>query len=247
MGSKIKARRGIMVKLLVVSFVILMAVLPTGVCANDRHSAKADWAVLVVDVQPCFVQGGSLAVAGANTAYVRDVQQATKWLHEKGLLVLGSRDYHPADHVSFYTNHPGAQPFDLFQLPSGKMQVLWPPHCVQTAGDSFELVDNNLFYELIKKGQDPRYDSYSAFRDDGGANTELDGILKARGVKHLVVYGIATDYCVKASVIDALNLGYSVVVIENLIRGVAPDTSAQAITDMKAKGAKFLPTVRALK
>jgi len=108
-------------------------------------------------------------------------------------------------------------------------------------------VDNNLFYELVKKGQDPSYDSYSAFRDDGGANTELDGILKALGVTHLIVYGIATDYCVKATVMDALDLGYSVVVIEDLIRGVAPDTAAQAIADMKAAGAWFLPAVRAMK
>ena len=109
------------------------------------------------------------------------------------------------------------------------------------------MVDNNLFYELVKKGQDENYDSYSAFRDDGGANTELDGILKARGIKHLVVYGIATDYCVKASVIDALKLGYSVVVIQDLIRGVAPDTSAAAILEMQQAGATFLPTVRAFK
>ena len=152
-----------------------------------------------------------------------------------------------ADHISFYTNHPGSQPFDVIELPDGRTQVLWPPHCVQTAGDSRAMVDNNLFYELVKKGQNPNYDSYSAFRDDGGANTELDAILKALGVTHLIVYGIATDYCVKATVMDALNLGYSVVVIEDLIRGVAPDTSAQAIADMKAAGARFLPAVRAMK
>ena len=236
-----------MTKLLVILFVVVMALLPSGVYSKDQHSIGHDWAVLVVDVQPCFVEGGSLAVAGADAAYVRDVRQATKWLYEKGLLVLGSRDYHPADHISFYTNHPGAKPFDVITLPDGRVQVLWPPHCVQTGGDSRELVDNNLFYELVKKGQDENYDSYSAFRDDGGANTELDGILKARGIKHLVVYGIATDYCVKASVIDALKLGYSVVVIQDLIRGVAPDTSAAAILEMQQAGATFLPTVRAFK
>jgi nicotinamidase/pyrazinamidase len=209
--------------------------------------APQDTAVLVIDVQPCFVEGGALAVAGADEAYVSYAQRSTKWLYQKGYLVLGSRDYHPANHISFYTNHAGANPFDVITLPDGRIQVLWPPHCVQTAADSRELVDNNLFLELVKKGQNPQFDSYSAFQDDGGAKTELNAILKAQGIKHLIVYGIATDYCVKASVMDGLALGYSVIVIEDLIRGVAPDTSAQAIVDMKAAGAVFVRTVKDLK
>ncbi len=231
--------------LLSVLFIVLVAVPVAG--ANDTGLSRPGWAVLVVDVQPCFVTGGTLAVAGADAPYVSDVQQATKWLFQKGFLILGSRDYHPSNHISFYTNHSGANPFDVITLPDGRVQVLWPPHCVQTVGDSRELVDNNLFLELIKKGQDRRYDSYSAFRDDGGANTELDGILHARGVTHLVVYGIATDYCVKYSVMDALSLGYSVIVVEDLIRGVAPDTSTTAIAEMKAAGAVFVPSVKSLK
>lgn len=207
---------------------------------------RPDWAVLVIDVQPCFVAGGSLAVGGADEAYVDRVRRATRWLSQRGYLVLGSRDYHPANHVSFASNHPGAQPFQVIQLPDGRSQMLWPAHCVQTAGDSRELVDNNLFFELVKKGQDPRYDSYSAFRDDGGSSTELDGILKAQGVRHLVVYGLATDYCVKASVLDALALGYSVVVVEKLVRGVAPDTAAAAIAAMTAAGATFVSSVEEL-
>lgn len=71
---------------------------------------KSDTAVLVIDVQPCFVEGGALAVAGANATYVSHVQRSTKWLHRKGYLVLGSRDYHPANHISFYTNHPEINP-----------------------------------------------------------------------------------------------------------------------------------------
>lgn len=234
--------------LLSVLFTVLVAVPVAG--ANDAGLSRPGWAVVVVDVQPCFVTGGTLAVAGADAAYITDAQQATKWLYQKGYLVLGSRDYHPPNHISFYTNHLGAHPFDVINLgtpENPRWQVLWPPHCVQTVGDSRELVDNNLFLELVKKGQDPNYDSYSAFRDDGGANTELDAILHARGVTHLVVYGIATDYCVKASVMDAISLGYSVVVVEDLIRGVAPDTSATAIAEMKAAGAVFVPSVKALK
>jgi nicotinamidase/pyrazinamidase len=228
--------------LLFVLFIVLVAVPVAG--ADHAVPSRPGWAALVIDVQPCFVTGGALAVAGADAAYVSDVKRATKWLYQNGFLILGSRDYHPPDHISFASNHPGHNPFEVITLPDGRSQVLWPDHCVQTAGDSRELVDNNLFFELIKKGQDRNYDSYSAFQDDGGADTELHSILQALGVTHLVVYGIATDYCVKASVMDALALGYSVVVVEDLIRGVAPDTSATAIAEMKAAGAVFVPSVK---
>ncbi len=221
--------------------ILLMMLIALPVVAAEKT------AVLVIDVQSCFVEGGALAVAGADAAYVNDAQQATKWLYQKGLLIFGSRDYHPHDHISFYTNHPGAKPFDLIYLsPDNRPQVLWPPHCVQTVGDSRELIDNNLFFELIKKGQNPLYDSYSAFRDDHGSDSELDALLQAQGVKHLIVYGIATDYCVLFSVLDALRLGYSVTVVQNLIRGVAPNTSTAAIAAMEAAGAVFVPSVKAV-
>ncbi len=224
---------------------VLLLVVPL---ASAEVSAQAGTAVLVIDVQPCFVTGGTLAVAGADAAYVNDVRQATKWLHQKGYVIFGTRDYHPAEHMSFYTNYPGANPFDLVCISGtpencAKWQVLWPPHCIQTGGDSAALVDNNLFAELIKKGQDIRYDSYSGFQDDGGAATELHAILQAWHVTHLIVYGIATDYCVKASVLHALHSGYSVIVVENLLRGVAPDASASAIIDMINAGAVLKDTV----
>jgi len=234
-----------MARLLTLILSVVMMVAPAD-RADASGLSRPGWAALVIDVQPCFVTGGALAVAGADAAYVADAQRATKWLYQKGFFVFGSRDYHPADHVSFASNHDGYDPFDVIII-DDRVQVLWPDHCVQTAGDSRELVDNNLFFELVKKGQDPMYDSYSAFQDDGGAKTELHSILQAQGVTHLVVYGIATDYCVRASVIDALELGYSVVVVEDLIRGVAPDTSAAAIAEMEAAGAVFVPTVKSLK
>lgn len=205
------------------------------------------WAALVLDVQPCFVSGGVLAVSGADASYLRALTRATRRLYREGLLILGSRDYHPSDHVSFARNHPGAEPFQTIRLPDGREQILWPPHCVQTAGDSRVLIDNNLFFEVVKKGQNPRYDSYSAFRDDGGDDTELDSLLTARGVRRLVVYGIATDYCVRFTVLDALRLGYSVTVVEDLIRGVAPETTAAALTAMKAAGAEVVPSIRGLR
>ena len=234
-----------MVKLVycVLSVVVLAAMMP-GVAA--AAATKEGWAVIVVDVQPCFVEGGSLAVSGADDAYVAKVQRDTKWLYRKGYLIFGTRDYHPPNHISFASNHEGKKPFDVIDI-DGRQQVLWPDHCVQTAGDSRALVDNNLFFEIVKKGQNPLFDSYSAFRDDGGAVTELHSILQAEGITHLVIYGIATDYCVYASVMGALERGYSVTVVEDLIRGVAPETSAAVIEEMKAAGVEFVSSVKKLK
>jgi nicotinamidase/pyrazinamidase len=98
------------------------------------------------------------------------------------------------------------------------------------------LLDNELFVAIVQKGKDSRYDSYSGFQDDGGAETEMNAILKENGIKALIIYGIATDYCVKATAIDAADAGYKVTVVEGLSKGVAPDTTAEALDEMKAKG-----------
>ena len=137
--------------------------------------------------------------------------------------------------MSFFSNHPGKKPFEAIKI-EGRTQVLWPVHCVQGTDNARILVDNNVFMAVVKKGKDTRYDSYSGFQDDGGAKTEMDSILKRNGIQKLFVYGIATDYCVKATAIDAAEAGYDVTVIESLCRGVAPDTSAKALQEMKDKG-----------
>ena len=193
--------------------------------------------VIVVDVQGDFTlwKNGSLAVPGSDEAYVKKVEEATRCLKRAGLLIFGSQDWHPAEHVSFYTNHPGKKPFEKIQIDS-RTQVLWPPHCVQGTENARVLPDNNLFLAIVKKGQDPRFDSYSAFQDDGGRKTEMDSILKGNQIGTVVVYGIATDYCVRATALDALANGYKVILIEDLCRGVAPDTSAKALEEMKEKG-----------
>ena len=102
-------------------------------------------------------------------------------------------------------------------------------------------MDNNLFLAIVKKGKDKKFDSYSGFQDDGGAKTEMNQILQKNGIKELIVYGIATDYCVKATAIDAVAAGYKVTVIEGLSKGVAPDTTAKALEEMKAKGIIIKP------
>lgn len=118
----------------------------------------------------------------------------------------------------------------------GKDQVLWPPHCVQNTPGAEILLDRKLFKAVVKKGMDPQYDSYSGFQDDGGKKTDMDKLLKTDKIKKVVVYGIATDYCVRATALDAAGAGYKVILIKNLSRGVAPDTSQKAIDEMKAKG-----------
>jgi len=120
------------------------------------------------------------------------------------------------------------------------MQVLWPPHYVQGTENARILVGNNLFLAVVQKGKDRRYDSYSAFQDDGGHKTEMESILRRNGIGKIVLFGVATDYCVRATVIDALQAGFRVIVIEELCRGVAPDTSQAALKEMKEVGAIIL-------
>jgi nicotinamidase/pyrazinamidase len=193
--------------------------------------------VIVVDLQGDFTtyKNGSLAVAGTDKAFVDKVSKTTAELSAKGYPVLATQDWHPADHISFFSNHSDKKPFDAIQI-ENRTQVLWPPHCVQDTENAGILLDNNLFLAIVKKGQDKRYDSYSGFQDDGGAKTEMNQILQKNSIKELIVYGIATDYCVKATAIDAVDAGYKVTVIEGLSKGVAPETTAKALEEMKAKG-----------
>jgi nicotinamidase/pyrazinamidase len=193
--------------------------------------------VIVVDIQGDFtrLRNGSLAVDGTDEAYVKAAEENTKRLEEAGFSIYATQDWHPADHVSFFTNHPGKKAFDVIKL-HGKDQVLWPPHCVQNTPGAEILLDKRLFQAAIRKGTDPQFDSYSGFQDDGGKKTEMHRLLKNVGIRKLIVYGIATDYCVRATALDAVMEGYKVVLIKNLCRGVAPDTSQKAVEEMKANG-----------
>ena len=204
---------------------------------STNAAAEEKIGVIVVDMQGDFTtyKEGSLAADGSDRAFVEKVEKATAKLKDKGCLIFGTQDWHPADHVSFFPNHAGKKPFEVIEI-EGRTQVLWPPHCVQGTDNAAVLVDNNLFAAIVQKGKDKRYDSYSGFQDDGGAVTEMNETLKRNGVKALIVFGLATDYCVKATAIDAVDAGYKVTVVEGLSRGVAPETTAEALNEMKAKG-----------
>jgi nicotinamidase/pyrazinamidase len=193
--------------------------------------------VILVDVQGDFtkLKNGSLAVDGTDAAYIKAVEENTKKLKEAGFPIFATQDWHPKNHASFFTNHKGKKAFDMIKL-HGKDQVLWPPHCVQNTPGAEILLDKKLFKAVVKKGMDSQYDSYSGFQDDGGKKTDMDKLLKKDKINKVVVFGIATDYCVRATALDAAAAGYKVIMIKNLSRGVAPDTSQKAIDEMKAKG-----------
>jgi len=193
--------------------------------------------VIVVDVQADFTElkSGSLAVPGSDAQYIRAVQRSTERFLQQGLRVYFTQDWHPADHVSFFTNHPGTEPLQVKEI-DGRPQVMWPPHCVQDTPGAMILITAEGPAQTVRKGIDPKYDSYSGFADDGGHKTDLDDLLQKDGIKKVIVYGLATDYCVKATALDALSAGYKVDLIMDLCRGVSPDTTAAAIEEMKAEG-----------
>ena len=218
---------------------ILFSTLVLGGMAMAAEKVKIG--VNVVDIQGDFtkLKNGSLAVDGTDEAYIKAVEESTKKLKEGGYPIYATQDWHPKNHASFFTNHKGKKAFDVIKL-HGKDQVLWPPHCVQNTPGAQILLDKKLFKAVVRKGMDPQYDSYSGLQDDGGKKTEMDKLLKKDNIKKIILYGIATDYCVRATSLDAVAAGYQVIVIKNLCRGVAPDTSQKAIEEMKSKGVVVL-------
>jgi nicotinamidase/pyrazinamidase len=154
--------------------------------------------------------------------------------------------------VSFASNNPGKKPFDRIKLKGapGGMQTMWPDHCVINTDGARILLPLTLFSGVVKKGTDPFHDSYSGFADDGGKETELNGILKENGIKNLIIYGIATDYCVQATALHGVdkNRGYKVYLITDLSRGVdfPPGTVEAAIETMKKAGVTVVGSLNEL-
>ena len=113
---------------------------------------------------------------------------------------------------------------------------MWPPHCVQNTPGADILINLKGPVEIVEKGTNPKLDSYSGFFDDGGNKTDLDRILRRDGIRKLIIYGLATDYCVKATVLHAVGNGYQVELLADLCRGLSPETSDSAIREMESKG-----------
>lgn len=201
-------------------------------------------AVIVTDIQGDFTElnHGSLAVPGTDQHYVNDVESATRKLKQAGFLIIATQDWHPPDHVSFFTNHPGKKPFDTVTV-HGRQQILWPPHCVQDSDGAQVIVDQDLFDTIVRKGTQKKYESYSAFKDESETPTGLLRFLQDNNVERLIIYGLATDYCVRATALDAVDYGYQVIVIKNLSRGVASETTKAALEEMKIRGIQLLDSL----
>ncbi|TAG23569.1 MAG: bifunctional nicotinamidase/pyrazinamidase [Rhodobacterales bacterium] len=191
-------------------------------------------ALIVIDVQNDFCPGGALAVAGGDEI----ISRINGLMDGFGTVVL-TQDWHPASHMSFAANHPGAAPFSLTTMPYGP-QVLWPTHCVQgSAGAKFHAALRTDPAQLVvRKGFRPEIDSYSAFfENDQITPTGLEGYLRSRGVTALTFVGLATDYCVAYSALDAARLGFQATVLEGATRAINLNNSlAEAQAKMRAAG-----------
>jgi nicotinamidase/pyrazinamidase len=194
----------------------------------DFTPKKTDLLV-IIDVQHDFMEGGALAVPDA-TAILPVIEDVA----EKFDNIVLAQDWHPAGHSSFASSHPGKAPFETTEMPYGE-QVLWPDHCVQgSKGAEFGLPRHiqDRAQSVIRKGYRPEIDSYSAFlENDQQTPTGLAGYMRERGFERAVFVGLALDFCVGFSALDARKLGFEAVVIEAGCRGIADDS----IRDMKAK------------
>ena len=197
-------------------------------------SHATDTALIVIDVQNDFCPGGNLAVENGD-----QIVDRINALQEEFAITVQTQDWHPSDHTSFADNHEGAEPFSLLDMAYGP-QVLWPRHCViGTAGAAFKSGLNTDKADLIiRKGYNPEIDSYSAFfENDHKTQTGLEGYLRERGVTKLVMVGLATDFCVRFSAVDAIKLGFQVTVIEEACRAIDLDGSlAAALEEMSSLG-----------
>lgn len=194
-------------------------------------------ALIVIDVQNDFCPGGALAVAGGDEI----IPRVNALMAEFAVRVL-TQDWHPQDHSSFAANHPGAEAFSVIEMPYGP-QVLWPVHCVQgTAGAAFHAgLATNPADLVIRKGFRAGIDSYSAFfENDRVTATGLAGYLRDRGVSTVTIVGLATDFCVAYSALDAARLGFGVTVLEGACRAIDLNGSlAAARSQMLAAGVKL--------
>lgn len=182
-------------------------------------------ALIVIDVQNDFCPGGALAVAGGD-----EIVPGINALMADFDAVVLTQDWHPAGHSSFASSHPGADPMSLVDMPYGP-QVLWPDHCIQgSQGAEFHKDLNADRADLIiRKGYNPAIDSYSAFfENDHTTPTGLEGYLRTRGFDDLTMVGLATDFCVNYSAVDAAILGFNVTVRQDLCRAIDFDGSLSA-------------------
>lgn len=196
---------------------------------------RSDTALLLVDIQHDFLPGGALAVPNGDEILPIIASIQPYFCH-----IVATQDWHPADHGSFAVNHPGTQPGQQIDL-EGLSQILWPVHCVQgTPGADFpSILDRSGWNEIFQKGKNPLVDSYSGFFDNARrSDTGLADYLRKQGVQRIFVAGLALDYCVKFTALDAKSLGFETFLLTDTTRAVnlQPEDGQRAIEEMKAAG-----------
>ncbi|MGC6535800.1 MAG: bifunctional nicotinamidase/pyrazinamidase [Candidatus Puniceispirillaceae bacterium] len=202
---------------------------------------KNSKALICIDIQNDFCPGGALAVTEGD-AIIAPVNQLIERASAAGDMIVMTQDWHPANHASFASQHDGLAPFSRITMPYGE-QTLWPDHCVQgSSGAAFHddlLLDSA--HMIVRKGYRSMIDSYSAFfENDRITPTGLHGFLQEAGVSQLMMAGLATDYCVAFSALDAAHLGYEVTVIEHACRAIDLDGSlARQMSAMSQAGIQF--------
>ena len=203
-------------------------------------------ALILVDIQNDFMPGGALPTRGGD-----EIIGVVNRLQKLFPLVVATQDWHPQNHGSFASNHPGRKPGEVIDL-NGLPQVLWPDHCLQESSGA-ELhadLDQEPIAEVIRKGTDPAIDSYSGFFDNAHRKaTGLEDVLRSKGVTEVHVVGLATDYCVKYTALDSLSLGFRTVVISDACRGVdlhEGDIEA-ALLEMRNAGAEVIDSERVIR
>ena len=202
-------------------------------------------ALLLIDLQNDFLPGGPLGVPEGDALI-----PLANHLQSHFDLVVATQDWHPANHGSFAANHPGKKPGEKIML-NGLPQILWPVHCVQnTPGAALaDGLDTSRIARVFHKGTDPGVDSYSDFFDNGRRkSTELDEYLRSRNVDELYLSGLATDYCVKFTALDAQQLGFCTFVIEDACRGIElePGDVASAMDEMRQAGVRMVTSAEIL-
>ena len=200
-------------------------------------------ALLLIDIQNDFLPGGRLAVPAGD-----EIIPLINNLQPQFDLVVATQDWHPAGHQSFASSHAGRAQFEQIDL-HGLPQVLWPDHCLQ-ASDGAALapaLHTARIEAIFRKGMNPEIDSYSAFFDNGHRkSTGLADYLRGRGTSEVVIAGLAADYCVYYSALDALATGFATVVITDATRAISPEGWAAAQADLTAKGVRLLSSAALL-
>ncbi|MDR2536229.1 MAG: bifunctional nicotinamidase/pyrazinamidase [Treponema sp.] len=208
-------------------------------------------ALIIIDIQNDFcpaytacsgekLPAGALAVADGDKV-IEPLNRFAQVFADKGAAVIATADWHPPDHVSFASAHPEKKAGDIVDLPAVKGQVLWNPHCIQrTRGADFhDLLNLGPVHSILRKGFRRDLDSYSAFfENDRQTPTGLDGFLKGLGINAVFLGGLATDYCVYYSALDAISLGYKTIVLTDAVQGVGypPGSVEKALDSMKSAG-----------